>query len=114
MQHTAKDNCRFCGFTLKKIFIDLGKTPLANSYLKYNQIKKPEKKIPLKVFVCKNCFLVQLKEYESPKKIFSEYAYLSSYSTSWLKHAEDYVSMMIKRFHFNKKNLIFLLITHEF
>ena len=48
MQHTAKDNCRFCGFTLKKIFIDLGKTPLANSYLKYNQIKKPEKKNSLK------------------------------------------------------------------
>ena len=43
MQHTAKDNCRFCGFTLKKIFIDLGKPPLANSYLKYNQIKKPKK-----------------------------------------------------------------------
>ena len=113
MQHTAKDNCRFCGFTLKKIFIDLGKTPLANSYLKYNQIKKPEKKIPLKVFVCKNCFLVQLKEYESPKKIFSEYAYLSSYSTSWLKHAEDYVSMMIKRFHFNKKNLVMEIASND-
>ena len=98
MRSMEKDKCRCCGGILKKIFIDLGKTPLANSYLKYNQIKKPEKKIPLKVFVCKNCFLVQLKEYESPKKIFSEYAYLSSYSTSWLKHAEDYVSMMINDF----------------
>ena len=113
MRPVEKDKCRFCGVILKKIFIDLGKTPLANSYLKYNQIKKPEKKIPLKVFVCKNCFLVQLKEYESPKKIFSEYAYLSSYSTSWLKHAEDYVSMMIKRFHFNKKNLVMEIASND-
>ena len=57
MRRMEKDKCRFCGFILKKIFIDLGKTPLANSYLKSNQIKKPEKKFPLQVFICKNCFL---------------------------------------------------------
>ena len=108
-----KNKCRFCGFVLKKIFIDLGKTPLANSYLKDFQIKKPEKKFPLKVYVCKNCFLVQLKEYESPVEIFSEYAYLSSYSTSWLKHVEDYVDMMIKRFNFNKKNLIMEIASND-
>ena len=78
MRPVEKDKCRFCGVILKKIFIDLGKTPLANSYLKSNQIKKPEKKFPLKVFICKNCFLVQLKEYESPKEIFGQYDYLSS------------------------------------
>ena len=53
MRRMEKDKCRFCGFILKKIFIDLGKTPLANSYLKSNQIKKPEKKFPLQVFICK-------------------------------------------------------------
>tara|TARA_B100001167_G_scaffold163121_1_gene111188 strand:+ start:56 stop:1300 length:1245 start_codon:yes stop_codon:yes gene_type:complete len=113
MQRVEKDNCRFCGFALKKIFIDLGKTPLANSYLKSNQIGKLEKKFPLKVFICKNCFLVQLKEYESPKEIFGEYAYLSSYSKSWLKHAEDYVSMMVKRFNFNKKKLVIEIASND-
>jgi len=113
MKYMKKNKCRFCGFVLKKIFIDLGKTPLANSYLKDFQIKKPEKKFPLKVYVCKNCFLVQLKEYESPAEIFSEYAYLSSYSTSWLKHAEDYVNMMIKRFNFNKKNLVMEIASND-
>ena len=113
MQRAEKDNCRFCGFALKKIFIDLGKTPLANSYLKSSQIKKLEKKFPLKVFICKNCFLVQLKEYESPKEIFGEYAYLSSYSKSWLKHAEDYVSMMVKRFNFNKKKLVIEIASND-
>ena len=113
MRRMEKDKCRFCGFILKKIFIDLGKTPLANSYLKSNQIKKPEKKFPLQVFICKNCFLIQLKEYESPKEIFGEYAYLSSYSKSWLKHAEDYVSMMVSRFNFNKKKLVIEIASND-
>ena len=113
MRRMENDKCRFCGFILKKIFIDLGKTPLANSYLKSNQIKKPEKKFPLQVFICKNCFLIQLKEYESPKEIFGEYAYLSSYSKSWLKHAEDYVSMMVSRFNFNKKKLVIEIASND-
>ena len=72
--------CRFCNEKLNIIFIDLGKTPLSNSFLKFSDLNKPEKKIPLKVFVCKNCFLVQITEFETPDKIFSEYAYFSSYS----------------------------------
>jgi len=105
--------CRFCGFMLKKPNIDLGKTALANSYLKFNQLKKPEEKFPLKVFVCEKCFLVQLKEYVSPKNFFSDYAYLSSYSKSWLNHANNYVKMVIKRFNLNKKSFVIEIASND-
>ena len=80
--------CRFCSSQLKKIFVDLGTTPLSNSFLKSQNLDKPEKKFPLKVFVCEKCLLVQVPEFETPNEIFSDYAYFSSYSKSWLKHAE--------------------------
>ena len=95
--------CRFCNNELSVPIIDLGKTPLANSYLNKKQIKSSEKKFPLQVFVCKKCFLVQLKEYETSKNIFSEYAYLSSYSSTWLEHSRNYVNMIIKRLKITMK-----------
>ncbi len=91
-------NCRFCNAKLTYIFADLGKSPLANSYLKIDEINKMECFYPLRVYVCSECFLVQLEEFESPKKIFTKYAYLSSYSQTWLKHVEDYVDEVTERF----------------
>src|SRR5215813_5228624 len=86
--------CRSCGAMLSRTFVDLGMSPLCESYLSAEQLDRMEPFYPLHVMVCENCFLVQLGEYVSPEQIFSEYAYFSSYSESWLKHAQEYVSMI--------------------
>lgn len=84
--------CRFCNSSLELSFCDLGKTPLSNSYLTEKELHQSEYYHPLHAFLCSNCFLVQLLEYETPKNIFESYAYFSSYSESWLIHCSQYVS----------------------
>lgn len=98
--------CRYCGENKFQVFLDLGKTPLANSYLDKVSLNQTEIFYPLCTYLCKNCFLIQLQEYETPKNIFSNYAYFSSYSDSWLQHAKTYTEMMINRFKLNSKNKI--------
>jgi len=90
--------CRFCASPLAAVFADLGMSPLANSYLTEEQGNRMEPFYPLRALVCSECFLVQLEEYESPDHIFSDYAYFSSYSSSWLEHSERYVAAMVDRF----------------
>jgi len=90
--------CRFCGATLRHTFVDLGMSPLCESYLAAEQLNQMEPFYPLQVFVCQKCFLVQLQEYVSAESIFTEYAYFSSYSESWLAHAKSYTVQMIERF----------------
>ncbi|MBW8876792.1 MAG: methyltransferase domain-containing protein [Acidobacteria bacterium] len=90
--------CRFCGAPLSHVFVDLGSQPLANSYLEPEDLGKAETFLPLCVYVCGECFLVQLPEEERPEAIFSDYAYFSSYSESWLRHAEAYATAMVERF----------------
>jgi len=99
-------NCRFCDEPLKHIFLDLGKSPLSNSFLKEEMLNQSEKFYPLCVNVCEKCLLVQLPEFENPQNIFGDYAYFSSYSESWLKHAKDYVNMMLKRFNFKNNSRV--------
>ncbi len=93
--------CRFCKSTLSVTFADLGMSPPSNAYLKPEQLNAMERFYPLHARVCESCKLVQLEEFESPAEIFTEYAYFSSFSDSWLKHAERYVEVMIARFGFN-------------
>jgi 2-polyprenyl-3-methyl-5-hydroxy-6-metoxy-1,4-benzoquinol methylase len=93
----AQGSCRHCAAPLRTTFCDLGFSPLANSYLSRAQLQQPTQTYPLHVFVCEKCFLVQLAEFETPQEIFGDYAYFSSYSTSWLKHAETYVATMVER-----------------
>jgi SAM-dependent methyltransferase len=90
--------CRSCGQPLSHVFVDLGATPLANSYLSAAELRAPEVFYPLVVYVCAGCFLVQLEEYERPEAIFREYAYFSSYSDTWLRHAEAYCEQVAGRF----------------
>ncbi len=90
--------CRFCGAALRHTFVDLGKSPLCESFLSAEQLDGMEGFFPLHVWVCDACFLVQLKEYVAPENIFSEYAYFSSYSDSWLAHAKAYAEMASARF----------------
>jgi 2-polyprenyl-3-methyl-5-hydroxy-6-metoxy-1,4-benzoquinol methylase len=96
--------CRFCGSPLEAVFADLGMSPLANSYLTVEQGNRMEPFYPLRALVCSECFLVQLEEYESPDQIFSDYAYFSSYSSSWLEHSERYVMAMVDRFGLDEQS----------
>ena len=90
--------CRFCGAPLELIFADLGSSPLANSYLRADELAGPERFYPLTVRVCERCWLCQLPETATPEEIFSDYAYFSSFSTSWVEHARRYAEAMIDRF----------------
>ncbi len=89
-------SCRFCGAPLEVVFADLGSSPLANSYLFPELLGAMEPFYPLRALVCERCFLVQLEEFESPARIFSDYAYFSSYSTSWLEHCRRYAERTIE------------------
>lgn len=91
--------CRFCGQGLQRTFVDLGMSPLCETYPSQADFHRGETYYPLHVYVCDRCFLVQLRQYETAEAIFSDYAYFSSYSDSWLKHAERYCDAMIERFH---------------
>lgn len=92
--------CRFCGTELRTVFLDLGISPLANSYVKSES--QMEHMYPLRTYVCEHCFLVQVEDFESPEHIFSEYAYFSSYSDSWLNHCRNYVETMVDRFNYTQ------------
>lgn len=94
---TGTGSCRFCGNGLSHTFVDLGTSPLANSYLGRDQLLRMEPFYPLHAYVCGRCFLVQLLEFETSEHIFSHYAYYSSYSKSWLEHARAYTEMIVRR-----------------
>lgn len=98
--------CRFCGQHLVYTFVDLGMSPLCESYIGCERLTHPEMFYPLHVYVCDKCFLVQLPEHVSPKQIFSDYAYFSSYSDSWLQHAKQYTEMAIARFGLDSNSQI--------
>ncbi len=98
--------CRACGTAFTQSFVDLGLSPLANSYVPVAGTRRGEMFHPLHAFVCKQCFLVQLEEFETPEQIFSDYAYFSSFSTSWLEHAENYANTMSSRFQLGRDSKV--------
>ncbi len=106
--------CRHCNTELKHVFVDLINCPPSNAMLKPSQLNEPEVYFPLKIFVCHNCYLVQVDEMEKAEAIFdSEYTYFSSYSTSWLAHSKKYAGMMIDRFHYNEKSLVLEIASND-
>ena len=106
-------NCRFCNESLRNIFADLGISPLSNAFLKKEMLDDLEKKHPLCAYVCDNCFLVQLPEFEKPESIFEDYTYFSSYSSTWLQHAKDYVNMIIKKQRLDEKKLVIEIASND-
>lgn len=97
--------CRHCGTDLLLPLIDLGSAPPSNAYLTEETLKAPEKWFPLKVLVCNQCWLAQTEDYAGAEELFdADYAYFSSFSTSWLKHAEQYVADMTSRLNLNSKS----------
>jgi 2-polyprenyl-3-methyl-5-hydroxy-6-metoxy-1,4-benzoquinol methylase len=110
---TDRVKCRACGAALTDPFLDLGPTPLANSYLRPEDLNRPEPFYPLPVHVCPGCFLVQVPVVQSPGAIFGDYAYFSSYSSSWLKHAEDYVRLMAARRGLTARSLVIEIASND-
>jgi SAM-dependent methyltransferase len=98
--------CRFCGASLTRCFVDLGRSPLANSFLDADGLKRMEPSYPLHAFVCDNCCLVQLDEYETAENIFSDYLYFSSYSEMWLRHCNEYAGQMVDRYRLDGSSLV--------
>lgn len=88
-------------------------SPLCESFLQAEQLSEMEPFYPLHVYVCENCFLAQLEEYVSPDSIFTEYAYFSSYSDSWLEHAKNYTDLMIQRFEINAGSFVIELASND-
>ena len=105
-QQIANARCRFCDTTLRRTFVDLGMSPLCETYPSVAELNRGETYYPLRVYVCEECFLVQLEEYESKENIFSDYPYFSSFSDSWLKHAENYCGKMTNRFGLNAQSFV--------
>lgn len=98
--------CRFCESRLQLTVVDLGMSPLCESYLRADEIRRMEPFYPLHVFVCERCYLVQLEEFVSPGEIFGEYAYFSAYSTTWVEHARRYVEMIRGRLTLGSDDLV--------
>jgi SAM-dependent methyltransferase len=112
-QRAPVHQCRLCQSQLKETFVDLGMSPLCESILTTGQLDAMEPYFPLHVLVCSKCFLVQLREYVSPEHIFSEYAYFSSYSTSWVAHAKSYCDMIARRLDLNANSLAVELASND-
>jgi SAM-dependent methyltransferase len=103
----SSGKCRFCGSPLEHTFADLGMSPVSNAFLKREQLNLKEPFYPLHAYVCSACLLVQLEQFESPDAIFNdEYAYFSSFSDSWLKHAKEYADEMVRRFGFDRSSFV--------
>ena len=105
--------CRLCGGHVEHTFVDLGMSPLCESFLRPDQLDAMEPYFPLRVGVCGDCFLVQLNEYVRPEHIFNEYAYFSSYSTSWVAHAKAYCEMIAARLGLGVDSLVVELASND-
>src|SRR6188768_3813833 len=106
-------NCRFCATPLTDTVVDLGMSPLCESYLPASALNQMEPFYPLHARVCRSCFLVQVGDYVRVEEIFSEYAYFSSFSSSWLKHAEDYVTMISERLKLDSNSFVVELASND-
>lgn len=115
-QHSIDANggvCRLCGEPLETTFVNLGMSPLCESFVPADKLDCMEPYFPLHTYVCPECYLVQLKEYVSPSDIFTEYAYFSSYSMSWVAHARAYCDMIKQRLNLGPKSLAVELASND-
>jgi hypothetical protein len=100
-------NCRHCHAQLQHVFLDLGHAPPSNAYLSESQLRAPETTFPLKVFVCDACWLVQTEDYTAADELFSsDYAYFSSTSQGWLKHARAYCDKITETLHLTRDSFV--------
>ncbi len=106
-------NCRHCNAPLEQSFVDLGLSPLCQTHISPDQLNQMEPFYPLHAYICSSCLLVQLEEFVAPENIFSEYAYFSSYSDSWVAHAKRYAEQMIERFELNSNSQVMEIASND-
>src|SRR5262245_45517236 len=109
----VQPDCRFCRAKLRHILVDLGMSPLCESYVSPDSANRMEPFYPLRVSVCDKCLLAQLEQYVSAEEIFTEYAYFSSYSDSWLEHARRYTDMIVDRLHLSHLSTVMELASND-
>lgn len=105
--------CRFCRAPLRTTFVDLGVSPLCQTHIRADQLHEMEPFYPLHAYVCDHCFLVQLQEFVTPDEIFTEYAYFSSYSRSWVEHARRYAELMVERFGLQRASQVMEIASND-
>ncbi|MET1084746.1 MAG: class I SAM-dependent methyltransferase [Burkholderiales bacterium] len=105
--------CRFCTAPMRHTFVDLGMSPLCQTHIEPDQLNHAEPFYPLYAYLCRKCFLVQLEQYVGPEQIFSDYAYFSSYSDSWVDHARRYVEAVIERFTLGPGSLVMEIASND-
>jgi SAM-dependent methyltransferase len=105
--------CRFCNTPLTQTFVDLGMSPLCEDFVKPGKNNEMERFYPLHVYVCPECYLVQLEEFVSPEVIYRDYSYFSSYSDSWLDHSKRYADFIVERFDIGKGSLVAELASND-
>ncbi|HNP35731.1 MAG TPA: class I SAM-dependent methyltransferase [Woeseiaceae bacterium] len=105
--------CRLCGELLEHMMLDLGMSPPCQNRVYEHELNRMEAFYPLRVFLCENCFLVQLEEIVAPESIFDDYAYFSSYSESWVLHAKNYVDMIIGRLNLGANSKVVELASND-
>jgi SAM-dependent methyltransferase len=110
---TDNSGCRYCGAALRHTFVDLGMSPLCQTHITPEQLNHMEPFYPLRAYVCEKCLLVQLEEFVAPGDIFSEYAYFSSYSDSWVEHARRYVELVSERFGLNTNSRVMEIASND-
>ncbi len=110
---SSEPACRFCGATLEFTVVDLGMSPLCESYVRVDELREREAFYPLHVFACERCYLVQLEAFVPEEEIFTEYAYFSAYSTSWVEHARRYVAMIRERLSLDAADFVVELASND-
>jgi hypothetical protein len=113
LSEEVKRQCRFCAEPLQHTFADLGMSPLSNSYVPFDKADAMEPFYPLHAYVCTKCWLVQLQVYETGEQIFSDYAYFSSFSDSWLAHCKAYAVEMQRRLGLGRGSLVVELASND-
>ncbi|MFK8053403.1 MAG: methyltransferase domain-containing protein [Woeseiaceae bacterium] len=113
MTQSKKAQCRFCDSDLDHVLVDLGMSPLCQTQIQPEQLNSMEAFYPLLVHVCGSCFLVQLEEYVTPDNIFTEYAYFSSYSDSWVAHAKAYCEKVTQRLDLGTDSLVMEIASND-
>src|SRR4051812_35577754 len=109
----SEPTCRFCAAPLRHTFVDLGPSPLCESFLAADELDRMEPFYPLHVRVCDACRLVQLNAYVTPDTIFREYAYFSAYSSSWVEHARRYVTAVTERLGLDSSSFVVELASND-
>ncbi len=113
MINDSSPSCRFCRGPLSRTFVDLGMSPLCQSHLEPDELERGEEFFPLHVFLCEDCLLVQLRDYVGPERIFSEYAYFSSYVDTLLREAEAYVDEVAPRFDLGASSTVIEIASND-